>query len=376
MGFEIIKAETRTASMIEWFSGICSTITDFLPGSKIRSKFETIAVEMEAQDYAFYQAIKKAIPISIYQAFDFKLKAAQKASGMVTFTGGSATSSITIPAGTVLGTTNASDNKIYATTKDATIPAGQTQVQAPILCTSPGSFGNTPINTITRMITSISGITSVTNSAAITNGSDRETEDSRRQRFNKYITTLTRGTKEAIEYGASTAALYDISGTTIESVQFSKVVQPAEDDPKQPAGKIYCYIYNGSGGTSDNLVEEAQKIIDGYTDSTGAKIPGYKAAGVICTVSKAIEQVINVTCTVTPISQEADKVQMAADCQSGVSRLIQELSMGEDVILSQIISRIMEVVGVYRVDVAVPIADISIPSNTIPTVGNITVNVP
>ena len=86
MGFEIIKAETRTASMIEWFTGICSAVTDFLPGSKIRSKFETIAVEMEAQDYAFYQALRKAIPISIYQAFDFKLQAAQKASGLVTFT--------------------------------------------------------------------------------------------------------------------------------------------------------------------------------------------------------------------------------------------------------------------------------------------------
>jgi len=376
MGFEIIKAETRTASMIEWFSGICSTITDFLPGSKIRSKFETIAVEMEAQDYAFYQAIKKAIPISIYQAFDFKLKAAQKASGMVTFTGGSATSSMTIPAGTVLGTANASDNKIYATTEDATIPAGQTQVQAPVLCTSPGSFCNTPINTITRFITSISGITSVTNAAAVVNGMDRETEDSRRQRFNKYITTLTRGTKEAIEYGATTASMHDISGATIESVQFVNVVQPAEDDPEQPAGEIYCYIYNGSGGTSDELVAEAQKIIDGYADSAGTKIPGYKAAGVICTVAKATEQAINVTCTVTPISTEADKVQMSADCQAGISRLIQELNMGEDIILSQIISRAMEASGVYRVSVATPTADISIASNTIPIVGTITVNVP
>lgn len=375
MGFEIIKAETRTARMVEWFSGICTAVTDFLPGSKIRSKFETIAVEMEAQDYAFYQALKKAIPIAIYQAFDFKLLPAQKASGMVTFTGAPTTSNITVPAGTVLGTTNASDAKTYATTADATIVIGQTTVQAPVLCTSPGAFGNTPVGTITKLITPISGISAVSNAAALINGSDRETEDSRRLRFNLYIQTLTRGTKEAIEYGASTAALYDSSGATIESVQFVNVVQPAEENPSNPAGEIYCYIYNGSGSTSTDLVTETQKIIDGYTDAIGNKVAGYKAAGVICTVAKATEQPIDVTCTVTRISTEADPTTIQTDCVATIAQLIQDLSMGNDVIHSQIINKVMEVTGVYRVSVSTPSADIAIASDTIPTVGTITVTV-
>lgn len=506
MGFEIIKAETRTARMIEWFSGICSAITDFLPGSKIRSKFETIAVEMEAQDFAFYQAIKKAIPISIYQAFNFTLLPAQKASGLVTFTsdgttyetgmvlktaakvmatteitvmtiatspyrlismplvvdgvtlktgdrvlintgfmGGShngiwtvmnagtgangqwlrasdldewteflyaycyvtngtnysgrafkfvvadtgtinttaitvqeitpTAKAINIPAGTMLGTANASDNKTYATTEDAVIPIGQATVQAPILCSSPGEYGNTPANTITRLLTTINGVSSVTNPAAITNGSDRETEESRRIRFNKYISTLTRGTKEAIEYGASTAAIYDAGGATIESVKYVNVVQPAEEIPGLPAGEIYCYIYNGSGATSDTIVAEAQKIIDGYVDASGGKVAGYKAAGVLCYVAKATEQQINVTCTVTRISAESDPDTIQSACVDAITQLIQGQSIGNDIIYSQIISKVMEVDGIYRVTVATPASDITIPNDTIPTVGTIAVTV-
>jgi len=375
MGFEIIKAETRTARMVEWFAGMCSTITDFLPGSKVRTKFETVAVEMEAQDYAFMQALRKAIPISIYQAFGFSLQPATKASGMVTFTGTPTSSNITIPAGTLVSTTSTSTPKTYATSQDVTMLIGQTTVQAPVVCTSPGVFGNTPSASITRMNTTINGITSVTNVAALNNGKDRETEDARRTRFNNYITTLTRGTKEAVMYGASTAALYDVSGAITEMVMFSNVVQPAEDDPMQPAGEYYCYIYNGSGATSDALVAEAQKIIDGYTDANGNKIPGYKAAGTICTVAKATESATDVTCTVTPISAETDKTALQSACTDAITSLIQELGMGDDVIVSQIINRIMGIAGIYKVDVATPSADIAVPSNAIPTVGTITVTV-
>lgn len=375
MGFEIINAETRTARLVEWFAGVCTTITDFLPGSVARSKMETIAVEMEAQDYSFYQALRKAIPVAIYQAFDFKLRSAQKASGLVTFTGDTTSSSITIPAGTLVSTSTTSGVKSYATTADATIPMGDTTVQAPVLCTVPGLFGNTPSSTVTVLQAPIPNITAVTNAAAIANGLDRETEDSRRIRFTQYITNLTRGTREAIAYGASTAAIYDAAGSVIENVQFVNVVEPAESDPMQPAGIIYCYIYNGSGSTSDALVTEAQQIIDGYTDADGARVPGYKAAGIICTVTKAAEQPINVTCTVTPISQEADKTSIQAACLAAIADLIQNAGMGKDIIHSQIISRVMEVDGVYRTVISAPSADVATPPNTIPTVGTITVTV-
>lgn len=375
MGFEIINAETRTARLVEWFAGVCTTITDFLPGSVARSKMETIAVEMEAQDYSFYQALRKAIPVAIYQAFDFKLRSAQKASGLVTFTGDTTTSSITIPAGTLVSTSTTSGVKSYATTADATIPMGETTVQAPVLCTVPGIFGNTPSGTVTILQTPIPNITAVTNAAAIANGLDRETEDSRRLRFTQYITNLTRGTREAIAYGASTAAIYDAAGTVIENVQFVNVVEPTETDPMQPAGLIYCYIYNGSGSTSDALVTEAQQIIDGYTDADGVRVPGYKAAGIVCTVAKAAEQPVNVTCTVTPISQEADKTAIHTACLAAIADLIQNAGMGNDIIHSQIISRVMEVDGVYRTVISAPSADVAVAPNTIPTVGTITVTV-
>jgi len=100
--FRVIRAEERTANMIGWFSGICRAVTDFIVGSKIRSQFETLAVEMESQDFQFYAALKKAIPAAIYNAFNFNITPAAKAAGSVTFTASPApTTDIIIPAGTI-----------------------------------------------------------------------------------------------------------------------------------------------------------------------------------------------------------------------------------------------------------------------------------
>ena len=58
---------------------------------------------------------------------------------------------------------------------------------------------------------------------------------------------------------------------------------------------VTIYIHNGSFvQTSAALVVQAQKIIDGYTDSQGVKQPGYKPAGIPVTVQPATLQSQNV----------------------------------------------------------------------------------
>ena len=136
MGFQIIKAETRYESMKSWFTGICTAITDWTVGSKLRTKFESVAVEMEAQDYAFEQTIRAAIPVSIYQTFGFPLLPATRATGSVVFTANSApVADINIPKGTLVATTATATTpeQIYEVSVDSTLLSGETTATAQVI---------------------------------------------------------------------------------------------------------------------------------------------------------------------------------------------------------------------------------------------------
>lgn len=377
MSFQIIKAETRAQRLIEWFSGICPSITDFVAGSKIRSKFETIAVEMESQDFAWYQALKKAIPVAIYRAFDFNLLPAQKAIGSVTFSvAAPLINDIVIPKDTQVATaaTATQAEKLYATTAAATIYAGQSSVSVPISALASGIIGNTPSGTITIIKTSINNLDSINNTEPIAGGSERETEDERRIRFIGYVSTLSRGTIAAVEYGAKTAAIYNENGDVIETVHDAIVHEPFMTDPSQPVGVFNIYIYNGTSGTSDVLIAEVQKVVDGYTLDDGTKIPGWKAAGVICQVLKATETTLDITASIL-IRSGYDTGSIENLVITAFDQYIGAIGIGKPFIYNELIERIMGIDGVYNCSVTVPAGDMTPQFNEvyIPGIKTITV---
>lgn len=357
MGFQIIRAEDRTVRMLQWFSGICQKITDLLPGSKIRTKFESIAVEMEAMDFAFYQAAKKAIPTGIYQAFNFNLLPPEKAADNVVLSASPAPATdILIPQGTKVATEATATNpeKLYATTATATLLAGQTSVTVPISCTVAGTIGNVGTGLITVIKGTIPGITSVTNPAAIINGRDKETETERRSRFIEYIASLRRGTSEAIEAGAKTATILDVDGAVIEKVVSAQVDEEYSEDN----GDIACYIFNGTGGTSDELVARTQEIVNGYVDTGGTKIGGYKAAGIICTVIKATETAPSVAIAVVAMPN-VDKVALKALVEAVIAAYLDTLDIGQKCLRSEIIQRVKAVTGVYDCTLTTPATNLT-----------------
>ena len=374
--FQIIKAEDRTARMMGWFSGICKTITDFVAGSEARTKIETIAVEMETQDLAFYQAMKRAIPLSIYQAFGFSLRPAVRASGIVTFSALTPpVESVPIPKGTKVTVTGGS--KVYETANDSVLQVSAAAVDVFVVCTASGTIGNTAASTITEMVNAIDGIDSIANATAFSNGLDRETEAERKARFVEYITTLTRGTKGAVEYGATSAALTDANGNITEKVVVAQVAEPFKDNPQMPVGRFDCYIYNGVGGTSANLVAMAQKIIDGYTDANGNSVPGYKAAGVVCDVLAVTEVsvAISINITATATSSAAAKTYIGNTASNAVKAYIASLGISQPLFIAEIISVIMGIDGVYNAVVTTPSADVTAGVGEIIIAGNISATV-
>jgi hypothetical protein len=338
MAFEIIKAETIVARMITWFAGVQSQITDFLPGSKIRTEFEAIAVEIEYQYAQFYGAIKKAIAVSIYTSFGFTLRPPIPASGYVTFIATSApTQDIIISTGSQVSSTS----QTYVTTAAAVLIAGATTVSVPVVCVSAGTIGNADISVINTLKTAIAGIASVDNPAAVINGLDWETEEQRQARFQKFIASLSRATDAANEYGATTVRLLGAGGDVIEYVADAKVVGP----PVTAVSHFNLYIWNGIGVASSDLVAETQKIIDGYLDANNNPVAGYKAAGDVCTVASVQTVVGNVSLEISPMPGAIQNILRPQIIRT-VSVYIQSLPIGQGFVLNELIRRVKNLAGV------------------------------
>lgn len=363
MAFQIKDFRSITASCINWCKAVTTKITDFNVGSVARTLMEAPAIEIEELYQNIFIGLKEAIPVSVFTTFGFEQRAAEAASGIVRFsTGGApATAQILIPAGTTVRVPGTS--LTYATQATAIIQASQSYVDVLVAATAAGVAGNVTAGTITELATPVNGVSTVTNPAPLLNGRNAETDDERKARFQGYISTLARGTKSAIEYGARQAALTDANGLITEYVAYASVVEPWLGDSAKPISMIDVYVHNGASATSPALVAQAQKVIDGYYDDTNTAVPGWKAAGVQVTVRAASDKLVNVAGNLTAYAGyvEADLIAAATDA---VKAYIQGLNVGEKVVLAEIIAIIKrDVPGVYNVALTAPTGDVTCAAN-------------
>ena len=359
--------------MMVWFAGIQQKITDFIAGGKTRSKMEAVAVELEGQDYQIYRAIKKAIPVALYQAFNFNLLPPSAASGLLTFNAPVSPQDIPIPLGTQIATvtTLSVPETVYATTAAAVLPAGQTSVAVPITCIVAGAAGNTGPGTVVVLKTSIAGISGVSNLLGLTNGANTELEAARRIRFTEFISTLSRGTEAAVLYGVKTAYITG-SGDITEQVADAKIAGPPDSGS---AGAFTCYIYNGSTGASSDLVTLAQTITDGYIDPTGRKIPGYKAAGVIATVAAATTTALDVT-AVVQTAPGANKTLIQTQVETAIAAYFQTMRIGATFVYNDLVALIMNVTGVTDVAISAPTTNHTATASQVIIPGTVAVTTP
>lgn len=352
---------------------VTTKITDFNPGSVARTLIEAPAAEMDELYQNVLIGLKEAIPVSVFSAFGFDTIAAVAASGVVRFsTGGPpAATAITVPVGTVVKVPGTS--RSFATQAVGTIEIGQSYVDILVAAQSAGVSGNTANGTVTELSTAVTGVASVTNPAPFTNGREAETDEERKERFRAYISTLARGTKAAIVYGAKTAKLVDSEGLTTELVAHANVIEPYVDTPTDPISLVNLYIHNGSSATSSDLVNETKKIIDGYTASDGTAVPGWKAAGVKVVVAAAADVAVNVTAnlTVTTVGVESAAIASAVEA---VKAYIQGLDVGETVVRSELIAIIMrDVPNVYNVSLSAPASDVTCTASQKAIPGTVTI---
>jgi len=108
----------------------------------------------------------------------------------------------------------------------------------------------------------------------------------------------------------------------------------------------------------ENLIPVAQKVIDGDPDDR-LNYPGYRAAGVRVVVAAPDVVTISVQATIS-VSSGFDLSNAALDATTAVLDYINNLGISGDVIRHEIIERIMDVDGVYDVNLISPTANIVI----------------
>ena len=134
--------------------------------------------------------------------FGFQRQQGLAAGGVVTFScNTTATSDIVIPVGTPVSAT-ASDptfpDVTFNTTLTVTLPTGGLEVDAPVQAALPGTIGNVAANSVTGFagIKTIIGISGVRNDAAMSGGTDPESDDDFRIRFKNTIFRNMAGTND------------------------------------------------------------------------------------------------------------------------------------------------------------------------------------
>lgn len=368
MSFKALSESQIVANLINTYSSLITTADDVTTGSVIRSVFEAFAQELKRYYQNAQESASEVQKSAAYATFGFSLLPAQAAYTMETISADAPASNVTIPSGTTFA--KAGTNVQYKTVAVNTFASGTTTLDVRVVCTQVGTIGNAFADTITQLVSPISGLSnvSVTNAKDVRNGTELETDDQRANRFQEYIQSLHSGDLRALKYGAKLTKILDNYGYISEQVTKAQVIEGS--------GSNTIYIDNGTYDTSDNLVTECQKVINGYTDDDGKDVRGYKASGVPSTVTKATIQTITVSVNVA-----AKPGYTFATIQTSVSNsiktLVQSLDVGQDLTMNALNLAIGQTPGVLNFQITSPVADTSPADGTLlklasdPTIGTL-----
>lgn len=204
-GFQRMTYDDFVAEMQQQAQELFGSDIDLSDGSPMGQWINLLAYSRAEED-----ELSEAVYLSAYYdaaegiSLDYVAKnigltriQAVNANGQVTLTVDPGT---TIPSGLIIATV---DGVEFTTNQDYTDTGNTGVITATVTATIPGASGNAKANTITQVITPIVGLTSVTNVADLTNGSDAETDSEFRSRYESEIAKLASSTADGIKSNIS-----------------------------------------------------------------------------------------------------------------------------------------------------------------------------
>lgn len=239
------------------------------------------------------------------------------ASGQVTFARFTSTLQAVVPVGATvltadgtqsytvnLDTTNAAYN---ASLGGYVLAAGIASINVTVTAVTLGIAANAVIGQISLINQPISGVDTVTNAAAFTNGVDPESDTALRARFITYIASLSKATKTAVG-NAITTLQQGMTYSLTENQTYGGVAQN---------GYFFVVIDDGTGVPPSTLLSSASNAIDAIRPVTST-------FGVFAPV------VVNATVAMTAtIATGYDPVATKALIATALKKYINALTLGQ-----------------------------------------------
>lgn len=235
-------------------------------------------------------------------------------SGSVVFTGKPGT---TVPSGTYVATPadegSGESSVEYVTISSVTLSDLGTGT-APIRAVVPGSSGNVPAGVIQLMMTSISGVTSVTNPEPTRSGSNTESDQSLLERF--YAKVRSQGTSgNKAQYRQWANEIAGVGGVEVAPLW-------------QGPGTVGLYLLDtDKRAASQDIVDAVQQHIDPSQDGQGE---GVAPAGPVITVMPAVEVPIHISVKVQRTQEQPSTMdEIRKLIEDGVRTYLQQIAFNK-----------------------------------------------
>lgn len=330
-------------------------ITDFNEGSVIHTILDTVARLAERAYVAIRQGFNTQLEIMPHSIFDMSKKQGQFASGTVFFYRDKPLDSTTI----IAKGTRVSDGALFfVTTEAGTIASGAIESdEITIVAEASGVKCNLPPEVINIIDSTVSAdVVSVSNKLALTGGSDGETDAQFNARFKAFLNGLSGTNEYAIKYAA-------LKLSSVRSVSLKEHNPPLEN-----IYNLSIYVEDGSGGASEETLEEVKLTIEG--DDTELN-QGHLAPGINIRVLPPTALPINITINADVIYSDAEQARM--EIEKTVLSYVNGLTIGENCLVSEIVARVMGLNFVKDVNVIEPIRNTEVGYNQIARVGTLVV---
>lgn len=325
--------------MINHAKSVTDKVTDYQPGSIVRTLMEAPAVELEQFYLQVFLGLRDAIPVAVFQSFGFDLLPAAYARGWVSVSSSPAPASDqVIQAGTLFRT---ADGRSYTSTQAVIWSAGASIVEIPVVCTAAGLIGNAVAGAI-KSSPAFSAASYAISNSIIQYGRDAETDREREIRFAEFVASLSRGTIASCAYAVKQAKIVDAYGNTVEYVTRLGI-------DEQP-GNVNLYIRSSADTPSTGLLDLAQQIIDGSVDAnTGTITPGYRSGGVPMSVLSMVQRAVPINIGVKMLSGYTLTTAVQQSISDLYASQVQSIMPGTTAYLGTVIDGMLAVPGVDKI---------------------------
>ncbi len=374
MQLQLQNFTTLVQNMAAAVQSAATQLLDLTVGSTLRAVLEANAAIALWMQWLILQVLQTTRAASSSDSdldswmADFSLSRlpAVPASGIVTFSRYTATTSAFIPTGALVRT--ADGTQTYAVSAAAanpafnpalngyTLPAGTAALDVPVQAQVPGAAGNVQSSSVTLLATAIPGIDAVTNAAAIQNGLDPETDNAFRARFSNYIDSRSRATPLAVGYAISQVQ---------QGLEYT-IQENTDPTGASRMGNFVVTADDGSGSPSTALLA-----------SVSAAVDAVRPVGSTFTIQPPTIVPANVTLTVSTAAAGSHSAAASA-AGTAISTYINGLPIGGALPLTKIAQLAYasdaSITNVSQVEINAAAADLAPPVSGVVKAGIVAVN--